>query len=70
MTDALAVVAQPCPWCGGTLEVTPAYTEQEYHPGYHNAAEPLPTRLVALTTVACTGCEYMVDAREFPRAVR
>lgn len=61
---AAALRILPCPLCGGTLEATPAETEETYHPGYHDAAKPLPTRVRSVMTIACTGCEYMVEVTE------
>lgn len=51
-----------CPECGDTFTIDPnAVTVEEYHPGYHNADEPLPTRERTCIVAFCNGCEFCVE---------
>jgi len=50
-----------CPECQGTMTVTSALTERPYHPGYHNADLPLPTKMVDTVVAACNECEFIYE---------
>jgi len=52
-----------CPLCRiGTLEiVTDGYVEDVYHPGYHVAERPLPTRRRYVPFGACNSCEFCIE---------
>ncbi len=56
-------VPDPCPWCGGHLAFVAVVVSEEYHPGYHNAALPLPRRERDVLAVSCSACEFIREVR-------
>lgn len=50
-----------CPHCGSVASVVEATAVDTYHPGYHVAGRPLPTKRRPTTVIACSGCEMVVD---------
>ena len=52
----------PCPSCKQlAVRATQMTANDTYHPGYHVKGHPLPTRERETLTLACSGCEFVVD---------
>jgi hypothetical protein len=58
-----------CPRCrDGIIQlVTDGFIGETYHPGYHVAGRPLPTRWRAAPFGACNACEFCIEIKKEAR---